>query len=270
MKIKGITKTALIPADEIAPGIMQPRKFFDEKSMEALTDSIKQYGLICPVAVRRTAKDEYELISGERRFRACVNAGLEMIPAVIVECDEQAAAILSLVQNIHNDELIFTEVADAYKNIMEKYKMTREDLAHAVGKSLTDISRYLKITELPPFVHKLIREYNLTEGHAFALLKLKNPHQQTEVCQKICLNHLTPAQAEYIVHETNDIRRRCAKRFVKTNIRDMRFFENTITRALDIVRKGGFDADMEEINHEWGTEYKIKLMNKKNGESAAG
>jgi ParB family chromosome partitioning protein len=257
MNRKTKPKSALIPMYLIAPCGMQPRKYFDEKRLEELKNSIEKYGLIHPVTVRSAGHGEFELIAGERRFRACELAGMTEIPAIIVNADDKASALMSLEENMSREGLIFTERANCVNSLMDTYKFSREELAKELGISLAEISLYRKYADMPLFAQKLIREYELTDKHIAAVLQLKEPERQIEAVQKICLNSLDPKQSMQMVKAMKENRKRIRR--LKSIPTDERFFKNTLRRALDIVRKGGIDADMSESETENGTEIKIVL-----------
>lgn len=251
-------KTALIPMLLIAPCAAQPRKYFDEKKLEELKDSIERYGLIHPITVRPSGHGEFELIAGERRFRACQLAGMSEIPAVIVNKDDRSSALMSLSENLTRENLIFTERARCVNTLLSTYKFKREELAKELGISLAEISLYKKYEEMPIFAQKLIREYELTDKHIAAVLQLKEPEKQIEAVQKICLSSLDPKQSAQMIKAMKENRRRVKR--AKEPAADERFLKGTVKRALDIVRRSGIDANMSEKETEFGTEIKIILM----------
>lgn len=260
MKIKREYKTALIPPERISQAAAQPRSYYDDKATALLAQSIERHGLIEPITVRRTGHEEYEIIAGERRYRACVEAGVELIPSIIIECSDTDAAVLALTHHIHSDSLLFTERALSCRELLERYHLSREELSKQTGLSLTQISRAIRITELPSFVLRLIHEYNLSEEHAEALLGIQDAKLQEEVCRKICLNRLTPEQAEYLARETERMRRRKSSfAGVKKSANDARFFDKTLNRAAQILRKSGFDADIIRTDLADGAEYHVRI-----------
>lgn len=250
-------RAALLPMYLIAPCRIQPRKYFDEKRLESLKQSIERYGLIHPVTVRSIGRGEFELIAGERRFRACEMLGMEEIPAIIVSTEERESALMSLSENLSREPLIFTEKANSVNELIDTYKYSREELCNELGLKLTDISLYREYAKLPMLAKRLIREYELSERHVAAALKLKEPQKVLEALQKICLNGLDAAQSSQMVKAMRENRRRTRR--IKNFPVDERFFKNTVIRALDIVRKGGVDADLTETETESGTEIRIVL-----------
>lgn len=250
-----------IPIGMIAPNPNQPRKYFDDEMMTELTESIKKYGVLQPITVRRT-NGEYELISGERRFRACQMAGIKRIPAIVIQADVKKSAELALLENLQREDLTFFEVAESYKNLVRKQGMTQREIAADVGKSEVSVANKMRLLSLPTIVKKLIREYSLTEHHAKALLSLKDERQQLEAAKKVCLDKLNVSQTKDLVAAMQEDKPRQYQKIHISAIKDVRIFKNTIERALHIVNKSGIEAAMQENDFDWGTEYVIKIKNK--------
>jgi ParB family transcriptional regulator, chromosome partitioning protein len=163
----------------------QPRTRFDEKALQELTDSITHYGLIQPITVRRVGKDKYQLISGERRFKASQLAGLTEIPAYVRLADDKAMLEMALVENTHREDLDAIEIAIGYERLIEECGLTQEDLSGKIGKDRTTVSNYLRLLKLPPVIQLAIREKKITMGHARALINIDNPINQLSVFDKI-------------------------------------------------------------------------------------
>ena len=140
-----------------------------------------------PISVRMIGNSNYELVAGERRLRACKNAGMDVIPAVLIEVSDKDSAVLSLIENLQREELNFLEEADAYFNLMKDYGFTQEELARSVGKSQSTIANKLRLLKLSPAVKKLLLEHNLSERHARALIKLPDEDIQMEVLKKVII-----------------------------------------------------------------------------------
>lgn len=244
-----------IPLEDIAPNKYQPRQYFDDESLIELKNSILEFGLLQPVTVRKTGVG-YELIAGERRFRAAQLAGLDRIPAIVVKTDEKKSAILSLLENLQREDLTFFEVAQSYERLIREQGMTQSEVAEKLGKSQSSVANKLRLLKLSPMIKKLIRDYNLTERHARALLKLKTESEQFEAIKNICVKSLSVAETEALINEM------LSPPPVKQKIEqkgsgNLSFFKNTVKKAVDIMKKGGIEADMIETDFEWGTEYKI-------------
>lgn len=246
-----------LPLDEIAPNRYQPRQYFDDTTLEELKDSILEYGLLQPITVRRISGG-YELIAGERRFRAAQLAGLTEIPAIIVQSDEKKSAVLSLLENLQREDLTFFEVAQSYERLIREQGMTQSEVAEKIGKSQSSVANKLRLLRLSPIIRKFIRDYDLTERHARALLRLHTEADQLEAVKKICLHSMTVAETEELVASMLEPKPKKPKPETKgTN--NLVFFKNTVKKAIDIMKKGGVDANMEEEDFDWGTEYRIKV-----------
>lgn len=257
-KNNGEPKILSLPLEDIAPNKNQPRKYFDERAMEELSESISEYGLIQPVTVRKT-HGTYELIAGERRYRAAQLAGLDEIPAVVVDANTNKSAILALLENLQREDLSFFEIAESYRNLIRNQGMTQSELAQKVGKSQSSVANKLRLLNLPPLVKKLIRDYNLSERHARALLALKSEEEQVEVIKSICREHLNVTQTEELIKIMNDENFKNDNNTRVATVKDIKVFKNTIRHALDIMKQGGVEAHMEETAFDWGTEYVIKI-----------
>lgn len=173
-----------ISLDEITPKKDQPRKIFNKDALKDLTDSIRVNGVIQPIIVRKIDLG-YEIIAGERRWRAAREASLVKIPAIVRDIDEETASKISLIENIQRENLNPIEEAQAYKRLMAEYKLKQEELAKAVGKSRSYISNNIRLLNLDNRVVELLYEGKLTSGHGKALLGIKNPEEQFRVAERI-------------------------------------------------------------------------------------
>ncbi|MCB0564086.1 MAG: ParB/RepB/Spo0J family partition protein [Phaeodactylibacter sp.] len=176
---------AMIPVRQIAPNPDQPRKDFDEEALQELADSLKVYGLIQPVTVRRLSPDAYQLISGERRWKASQLAGLEEIPAYVRLANDQEMMEMALVENIQREDLNAMEVAITYQRLIEEFSLRHEDLAVRVGKKRATITNFLRLLELPPVVQEAVKEGDISMGHARALAGLDDFAVQKYLLDKI-------------------------------------------------------------------------------------
>ncbi len=254
-----------IPLDEIAPNPSQPRKYFDEEGLEELKNSILEYGLIQPITVRRSDDGcSYELISGERRFRASVRAGLKTIKAYVIESDNKKSAILSLLENLQREDLSFFEVAQSYESLIGEQGMSQEELAAHMGTSCSNVANKLRLLRLSSVIKKLIREYNLTERHARALLKLDSEEEQLEAVKKMCLGNMSVDDSEDMVRKMlNPIHKRSNIPVRELRMTNIAIFKNTVKKAVDVMKNGGIDANMVEEEFDWGTEYRILVKKEK-------
>ena len=193
---KGSTETGLvIDIDDIKPNTMQPRKAFDPEKMEELTASIESHGVISPVILRK-ADEGYELVAGERRWRAARKAGLKKIPAIVCEVTDEESAKVALIENLQREDLNTVEEAAAYQVIIQKYKMTQEDLAKTVGKSRSHIANTLRALQMQEEIVDMLRKGELTLGHANALGAVKDAKEQLELAKKIGKKGLSVREAE--------------------------------------------------------------------------
>lgn len=161
-----------LPIQQIRPGSYQPRQHWDEAALDELAASIRAQGLIQPVVVRRTGADQYELIAGERRWRAAQRASLSQIPALVRDVEEAAVPAMALIENIQREDLTPLEEADALKRLINDFKLTHQQAADAVGRSRASVSNLLRLTELPASIKRLLEQRKLEMGHARCLLTL--------------------------------------------------------------------------------------------------
>ena len=187
---------ARISIYKIEPNPLQPRKQFDELELQALADSIAANGLIQPLALRRLPNGYYQIIAGERRWRACRLAGLEEVPAVILEADDQKAMELALIENLQRQDLNPVEEALGYQSLMQDYALTQEQVAQQVGKSRPAIANALRLLQLPEEILDSLAGGALSAGHARALLQLQDARLQAIAAQKIIALDLSVRQAE--------------------------------------------------------------------------
>lgn len=185
-----------LPLQRIEPNPNQPRKRFDEVELQALADSITQHGLLQPLAVRDMGNGYYQIIAGERRWRACRLAGLSEVPVTVVEADDRTVMELALVENLQREDLNPMEEAEGYRVLLEEYGLTQEQAAQQVGKSRSAVANALRLLTLSDEVRALVENGELTAGHARALLTLPNGRLQKAAAQKILALRLSVRQAE--------------------------------------------------------------------------
>lgn len=185
-----------LPISQVEPGLKQPRKRFDEESLQDLADSIRTHGVIQPLTVRRLASGYYQIIAGERRWRAAKIAGLTEIPAVIIEADDRKVMELGLIENLQREDLNPVEEANGYKVLMDEYGLTQEEVAQRVGKSRPAVANALRLLALPDPVHQLLEEGKLSAGHARAILAAPTGELQKKLAQKVIAEDLSVRQTE--------------------------------------------------------------------------
>lgn len=188
----------LLPIYKVEPNPDQPRQDFDEVELQNLADSIGTHGVVQPLTVRQTPNGYYQIIAGERRWRAARQAGLTEIPAVIIEADDRKAMELALIENLQRQDLNPVEEALGYQSLMEDYGLTQEETAKQVGKSRPAVANALRLLGLCPEVLDKLRKGELTAGHARAVLTLKTQKKQQEAAQKIIALGLSVRQAELL------------------------------------------------------------------------
>lgn len=188
----------LLPIHKVEPNPGQPRQDFDEEELQALADSIAQHGIVQPLTVRALSSGYYQIIAGERRWRAARLAGLREIPVVVVEADDRKTMELALIENLQRQDLNPVEEAMGYRTLMDEYGLTQEDTAHQVGKSRPAVANALRLLALCPEVLERLRKGELSAGHARAVLSLKSDKKQIEAAQKICALGLSVRQAELL------------------------------------------------------------------------
>lgn len=187
--------------NEIRPSVRQARQIFDKEKLDELADSIKEHGMIQPVIVRSISGGGYELIAGERRWRACKALGYNKIPAVIKECPDLEATASALIENIQREDLNPLEEALAYKQLMEEFDLTQEDVSGKVGKSRSFIANAVRLLDLPAEVQVMLASGKISAGHARALLAIKDDNKQIDAAANIVAKQLNVRQAEEIARE---------------------------------------------------------------------
>jgi len=186
----------LLPIYKIEPNPNQPRQDFDEEELQNLADSITEHGIVQPLTVRETQPGRYQIIAGERRWRAARIAELQEVPVVIIEADDKKAMELALIENLQRQDLNPVEEALGYDSLIQEYGLTQDETAKRVGKSRPAVANALRLLNLSPQVLQLVRSGVLSAGHARAVLKLKDQAQQQEAANKICALALSVRQAE--------------------------------------------------------------------------
>jgi ParB family chromosome partitioning protein len=196
--VDGNSPYQVLPIYKVEPNPNQPRQDFDEEELQALADSIAEHGVVQPLTVRQLPSGYYQIIAGERRWRAARMANLSEIPAVVIEADDKKAMELALIENLQRQDLNPVEEALGYRSLMEDYGLTQEEAAKRVGKSRPAVANALRLLSLCPEILERLRKGELTAGHARAILSLKSEKKQLEAAQKIVALGLSVRQAELI------------------------------------------------------------------------
>ena len=187
-----------LPISQVESCSSQPRKHFDEESLQELADSITEHGIIQPMTVRKLASGYYQIIAGERRWRAARLAGLQEVPVIVMEADDRKAAELAMIENLQREDLNPMEEAAGFQSLIENYHMTQEEAAQQVGKSRSAVTNALRLLGLTPAVRKLVEENKLSAGHARALVPL-SPSLQESAANAILTDGLSVRQTEALV-----------------------------------------------------------------------
>lgn len=224
-----------IRISDIEPRHDQPRKTFDRESLEVLADSIAQYGVLQPIIVRKNpiTEDSYEIIAGERRWRASKMAGLTEIPAVVFDGDELKAAQVALIENIQREDLNAVEEAMGYGALIEKFGLTQDQVAKQVGKSRSAVANMLRLLDLPDEVLAMLKDGSISAGHARALLGLNDEEQMIECAAKITERGMSVRDVEAMVQRLNAIREEQVEERVHPQIKaHMKELEHRAMSAL--------------------------------------
>lgn len=266
-KKDGIKNITYININNIRPNPYQPRKQFNKAALDELCESVKQYGVMQPINVRKISNNTYELVAGERRLRAATMAGLTEIPAIIINVDDNDSAVIALIENLQREDLTYLEEAEGYNNLITEHGFTQEQLAQKMGKSQSTIANKIRLLRLSPLVKKILMDNNLTERHARALLKLHDEQLQLKVLKLVCERGYNVKKTEELVEKAIDryIRREAAvtsNKKVTRAIKDIRIFVNTIKQAIDIMRKSGVNAKAAQIDRGEYIEFVVRVPKK--------
>ncbi|MEG1720645.1 MAG: ParB/RepB/Spo0J family partition protein [Pseudoflavonifractor sp.] len=242
-------RVLFLPLTALLPNPSQPRKFFSPEGLEELAASIREHGVLQPLSVRRT-ETGYELISGERRLRAAKLAELTQVPCIVVAVDREGSSLLALVENLQRRDLDFVEEAVALAQLIRTYGLSQEEAARKIGKSQSAVANKLRLLRLPPEVLSTLREGGCTERHARALLRLEDEAAQGLAATYIVENGLNVARTEeYIeglLHPPEAPPKPARRKRPTLMIKDVRFFLNTVTHGLSIMKSAGFHADCQQ------------------------
>ena len=253
-----------VPADSIRPNRSQPRANFDSNSMIRLADSIRRYGILQPLTIRRSEENdiyEYELIAGERRLRAAKMLGFFTVPCIILEVDERTSAELAIIENLLREDLDMFEQATSFRRLIDDYGMTQEELARKMSMSQSTIANKMRLLKLTYAEQRKILEFSLSERHARALLKLDEPEERMDVILKISENRLTVQSTEELIEKilaakmSAQASRKSEKytdddpiaRAFKEE-KEMADWLKGFKRKLDSLTKSGKDATMDVQN----------------------
>ncbi|MBO1582083.1 MULTISPECIES: nucleoid occlusion protein [Bacillus] len=252
-----------IPIANIIPNRYQPRTVFDDARIDELALTIRTHGLIQPIVIRQYEDDKYEIIAGERRFRAATKLGWEKVPAIIKNLNDTETASVALIENLQREELTAIEEAVAYQKLIELHNLTQEALAQRLGKGQSTIANKLRLLKLPEEIKRALLEKNITERHARALIPLKNEELQLKVLQEIVEKQLNVKQTEERIAKLLEEVKPKRKAKQKAVSRDMRIAMNTIRQSLQMVANSGLNVNSEEEEFDEYYQITIKIPKKK-------
>lgn len=201
LRTDGSSSINEIELDKIVVNPNQPRRDFDEVALQELADSIKEVGIIQPITLRKLSDDEYQIIAGERRFRASQKAGLKSVPAYIRTADDENMMEMALIENIQREELNAVEIALAYQHLIEQYNLTQDRLSERVGKNRTTITNYIRLLKLPAQIQLALKKKQIDMGHARALITIKDAKIQVQLLEEIVKKGLSVRKVEEMVKQ---------------------------------------------------------------------
>lgn len=242
-----------IRISEIVRNPNQPRRYFDPEAIATLAESIRQYGVLNPLTVRRTANGGYELVAGERRLRAARVAGLTDVPCLLINADGEDSSVIALVENLQRRDLDFFEEANGFKRLIEQFGLTQEEAARKIGKTQSAVANKLRLLRLSQQNMELIRCNNLTERHARALLRLNDEADRINVTNYIIEHELNVSRTEEYIDEFLKAKENpqpvvepeSGKHVVRL-FKDVRFFLNTLNRAVGVMVDAGIGATVKQ------------------------
>lgn len=258
-KEKVVNKVVLIQIDEIATNPAQPRTSFQDEQLKVLAQSIKENGLLQPLTIRKNYKGGYELISGERRLRACRLLDYQQVPCIVVEKTDSESAVLALIENIHREDLNIFEQATALRKLISEWNVTQDEAAVKLGMAQSTVANKIRILKLTQQEQDLIIQNQLTERHARALLKLEKIDQRIELIQMIKSRNLTVLQTENYIQNLNQVKHK--KRKIPI-IKDVRLFINTVNKAIQVMKDAGVPATAKKVEEDTYIEYTVRIPTK--------
>ena len=251
---------------EISRNPNQPRRYFDPEAIATLAESIRQYGVLNPLTVRRTAGGGYELVAGERRLRAARVAGLTDVPCLLINADGEDSSVIALVENLQRRDLDFFEEANGFKRLIDQFGLTQEEAARKVGKTQSAVANKLRLLRLSQQNMELIRRNNLTERHARALLRLSEEADRINVTNYIIEHELNVSRTEEYIDEflkakekPEPLPEQDSGRHVVRLFKDVRFFLNTLNRAVGVMVDAGIGATVQQQESDDGLTLTISI-----------
>jgi len=240
-------RVRMIKLSQIGPNPWQPRRVFDRESLRELADSIGRYGILQPLTVRRSGTG-WELVAGERRLRAARIAGLEEVPCLILDVDEEESGLLALVENLQRQDLDFAEQARGIERLIRRFGLSQEEAARRLGKSPSAVANKLRLLKLPEDVLEGLREAGLSERHGRALLRLPEDAQRREALGEMARKAMSVAQAEQYVDRILLREEEAAEGGPRTRfvLKDVRVFLNSLQHSVELMRQGGVAVGVQK------------------------
>ncbi|KKB37466.1 nucleoid occlusion protein [Bacillus thermotolerans] len=251
-----------IPIPAIVPNRFQPRTIFNDDKIEELAQTIRMHGMIQPIVVRETEDGKYELIAGERRWRAVQTLDWETVPAIINNLDDKETASVALIENLQREELSPIEEAVAYGKLLELHGLTQEALAQRLGKGQSTVANKLRLLKLPEEVQNALIQKKITERHARALIPLKHPEKQVQIMNEVIDKQLNVKQTEERVIQLLNTANKKPKPRRKAFSKDIRIAVNTIRQSLSMVSDNGINLNTQEEEFEDFYQITIKIPKK--------
>lgn len=251
-----------LPVSDIIPNRFQPREIFNEEKIKELAQTIRTHGMIQPIVVRKYDDHQYELIAGERRWRAIQELGWENIPSIVRDMTDTETASVALIENLQREELTVIEEANAYQQLIEMHSLTQEALAQRLGKSQSTIANKMRLLNLPKSVQQALLDQLITERHARALIRLKEEDKQLKVLQVIIDKELNVRQTEEMIAKMFEPKKEKKRIKLKGINKDIRIAMNTIRQSLSMVSDTGIDVESNEEDHEDYYQFTIRIPKK--------
>ncbi|SKB06845.1 nucleoid occlusion protein [Sporosarcina newyorkensis] len=265
--VQNLEKVEQIAIDLIKPNQFQPRTIFNDEKIEELARTIHTHGVIQPIVIRKMDEEQYEIIAGERRYRAMRKLGWSEVPAIVRNLNDKETASIALIENLQREELTAIEEAYAYENLLKLHELTQEALAQRLGKGQSTIANKMRLLKLPEEIQDAILKQEISERHARALLPLKEAALQLEVMEEVKINHYNVKQLENriqeILHpseEAQPAKKRAPRR--KAVSKDVRIAVNTLRQSLSLMTKSGIEVESEEEDSEEFYTITVKIPKK--------
>ena len=248
-----------LPIDKLAPNPRQPRKVFSQEELEGLSQSIAENGLLQPVVVRRAAGGSYEIIAGERRWRACQLAGMKHLPCILQECSDTQSAVLAILENLQRQDLQVFEEAEGIRSLMVDWHVTQEEAARRLGKSQSAIANKLRLLRLSQEERDLVVANHLTERHCRALIRIQDENARKKILSRVIERSLNVQQTEALVEEQLAAEKKSEPASRTFIAKDIRIFMNTIEHAVKTMQSAGILAQAEKKDLGEYLEYTVRI-----------